>query len=212
MGAKAFYAHDRSNSKGVAIILKRGLKASVSNFIPDPEGRFIILKIKLDEEFFTLINVYAPTQNEGSVQGDFMTRLNSAMQDIEITDLLIGGDFNIQIFSNSPPSTCPSRSPSNRATYLAHITDMLSQYDLSDVWSHRHPGSNKPTFHRGSQSSRLDYWFLPNHLLTSIADMSITPNPLSDHSLISVDLGNTQEKRGPGYWRFNNQLLQDPNS
>lgn len=42
-----------------------------------------------------------------------------------------------------------------------------------------------------------------------ISDFTILPHPLSDHSTLSVTVGLPHEARGPGFWRFNNQLLQD---
>lgn len=129
--------------------------------IYDPEGRFIILQIIIDEDVLTLINVYAPTQSEGSEQASFLERLNTAVDELEISDVFMGGDFNIHIPSNSEQSEVNLRSSSHRATYINRIQAFLSQYDIADVWSYKFPLSNSPTFHRNAQSSTLDYWFIP---------------------------------------------------
>lgn len=215
-GAKATYAHGRSNSKGVAILFKRGFNPTVSNVVKDPEGRFLIMQIVVEGESLTLINVYAPTQSEGTEQSNFLENLNSTIDDLEISDVLMGGDFNIHIHQNSGQSARGShlgdsnpRSSSQRSRYITSIHALLDQYHLADAWLHKFPRANRSTFHRGSQNSILDYWFLPCHMLDSISNFSITPHPLSDHSILSVSIGLIPQDRGPGYWRFNNQLLED---
>ena len=57
---------------------------------------------------------------------------------------------------------------------------------------------------------RLDYIFVSNSLHTSVTQIEIIPSLLSDHSAVILKLrplvGN---KRGPGYWKFNNSLTND---
>lgn len=216
-GARAFYAHGRSNSKGVCILFRRGFTPVISQIISDPEGRFLILQIKVEDVCLSLANIYAPTQNEGIEQSNFLERFNSTLDNLEVTNIFLGGDFNTHIpltYDRTSPDLNQSgdalRHSSHRATYWARINALLNQYDISDAWLHKYPNSNRFTFHRGSQHSKLDYWFVPNHLLPSISDFTIMPSPLSDHSILSVLVEITPGKRGPGYWRFNNQLLQDP--
>lgn len=201
----------------MAIFFKKGLNPKVLNTIPDPEGRFLILQIALGEEHITLINVYAPTQNEGSEQINFLENLSSTIADLEITDVFMGGDFNVQIHQNpcqttSEHSTGPSslRPVSQRARYIARITAFLDHLIISDAWYHKYPRSNQSTFHRGSQHSTLDYWFIPRYMMDSISNSTVKPHPLSDHSLLSLTLESNPQERGPGYWRFNNQFLEHP--
>lgn len=40
--------------------------------------------------------------------------------------------------------------------------------------------------------------------------MDITPEPLSDHSMVSIHFKIPTMLRGPGFWRMNNSLLHDP--
>lgn len=130
----------------------------------------------------------------------------------------MGGDFNIQLHQNGPNSPLgsnlgenPSRPSSQRARYIATITTLLNQYQLADVWPHKFPRTNCSTFHRGSQHSTLDYWFIPQRLLDHVSKYTISPQPLSDHSTLSLLVGINPQGKGPGYWKFDNQLLEDTN-
>lgn len=91
------------------------------------------MQIQIEEEPITLVNLYAPTQSEGASQAEFMTKLNSELQDLEISDLFIGGDFNIQIPNSHTEYNDTSRGTSNRTIYVHQIMDVLSQYELSDA-------------------------------------------------------------------------------
>lgn len=215
-GAKVIYAHGRSNSKGVAILFKRGFNPQIYKIIQDPEGRFLIAQILLEGEHLTLINIYAPTQNEGSEQVTFLENLNSIIDDLDILEVFMAGDFNIQLHQKSRQSTTgitsgdQLRSPSHRDRYITSLKNLLDQYHLGDAWTHKFPQSKQSTFHRGSQKSTLDYWFIPRHMLDSISTLTVSPHPLSDHSILSLTVGVSPQERGPGYWRFNNLLLEDP--
>lgn len=217
-GSKAYYAHGRSNSRGVAVLFKRGFNPKVNNILRDSEGRYLLLQITIEGEIFTLLNIYAPTQNEGIEQIHFIENLDSVLDNFEISNLFMGGDFNTQMCSPQKEVSRDdntggdnSRPQSQRAIYISRIEALLNHYDIADTWAHKFPNQNRSTFHRGKQSSTLDYWFLPNHLLDSVSSFTISPHPLSDHSLLLLSVGVSPHERGPGYWRFNNQLLEDSN-
>lgn len=55
----------------------------------------------------------------------------------------------------------------------------------------------------------LDYWFIPHCLQTPETSMEIIPYPLSDHSILLLEVGPSTNQRAPGHWRFDNVLLGD---
>ena len=61
-GAKVFYSHGVSNSRGVAILMPNNLDFVVQQEISDKNGRFILLDILIDDIRLILVNVYAPTK------------------------------------------------------------------------------------------------------------------------------------------------------
>lgn len=73
----------------------------------------------------------------------------------------------------------------------------------------KNPGSSRGTFHRNSYSSPLDYFFAPEFLLPTITSVLITPEPLSDHCVVSMEVNTPPMVKGPGHWRFDNTLLAD---
>ena len=57
---------------------------------------------------------------------------------------------------------------------------------------------------------RLDYIFVSSTLQESVRQIEIIPSVLSDHSAVILKLRPlVGDKRGPGYWKFNNSLVND---
>lgn len=203
-GGPAVLCHGRSNSKGVAILLPKGSNFSTTRTIKDPEGRFIILQLTREQESITLVNVYASTSNEAANQNILIEKISENLEQLEIQELFIGGDFNIKLDEQNGDSNLA------RDAYVNKIQALLGDYALVDVWKSKNPSSSRGTFHRNTYSARLDYLFAPEYLLPSITAVQILAEPLSDHCVVTMKVNIPSTQRGPGYWRLNNQLLKDP--
>ena len=53
-------SHGSPNSCGVAIHFKKGFDCTISSKPLDPLRRYIILKVKIKDKMYLLIDVYAP--------------------------------------------------------------------------------------------------------------------------------------------------------
>ena len=61
----------------------------------DPLGRFIILKIQIDDKVYVLVNIYAPNKDKDLIQ--FFRKLHGLLQmeDLDSEEnIILGGDFN----------------------------------------------------------------------------------------------------------------------
>lgn len=182
-GGTVIYAHGLSNSRGVAILFKRAFNPQIISKVTDQEGRFLLIQIQRNSEIMALINIYAPTQSEPRLQLAFMDLLDSTTADLDAHNIFMGGDFNAHMDDK------PSGPNPNKQIYLDRINSLTSALNLSDSWKQRNPNSHKGTFHRGQYSARLDYWFLSSHLLPSVSSFEVDPHPLSDHSMLTIDIG-----------------------
>ena len=59
-----FYSHSSCNSKGVAILLRKGLDIKVAECKKDDNGQFIALNISYENNSFILANIYAPNTDK----------------------------------------------------------------------------------------------------------------------------------------------------
>ena len=71
-GGKIFYSHGTAHSKGVCTLLNPSCTFQLSSIQTDPQGRFLIAKIIIEEECY-ITNVYAP--NDYRNQDDFTKTL-----------------------------------------------------------------------------------------------------------------------------------------
>ena len=112
-----------------------------------------------------------------------------------------------------------TRRQTRRSTYGAKkkqlidsILNLCNSFNLVDLWRKLHPNESLFTWHQNASAiqCRLDYWLVSKHLLTQGKECTITPVSFSDHSAVSFNIQSDDFiKRGPGFFKFNNSLLND---
>ena len=60
----------------------------------DNEGRLILIKCKINNNNYTIINVYCPTKDNVKGQNKFLSQLKEIIDIHSDENLIIGGDFN----------------------------------------------------------------------------------------------------------------------
>jgi len=203
-----FFSHGTSNSRGVCIMIPNNIPCDIQDKIIDDEGRYIILKVKIETQIFILCNVYAPTREYKLQQINFTKNLKSALLPFENENLLVGGDFNLYLNPKLDKLDTMSNKGDN-PVYRNEILSLLDSMAISDAWRNLYPLSRRYTWHSHGKSSRLDYWFISEHLLNNLTEYKIMPGLHSDHSILKINLGHNNLNRGRGYWKFNNNLLHD---
>ena len=182
---------------------------SVLHTIPDPLGRFIISKIKVDDKVYVLVNIYAPNKDKESVQ--FFRKLHTLLQ-IENLDseenIILGGDFNCPLNSNLDKR---GRIMIPRKSVVNSIECVQNELDLVDIWRVKNPETRSYTWSQKSPTilCRLDFWLISNNLCDFVNSTDIIPAIRTDHAAISLILGEIGEAKGPGMWKMNVSLLYD---
>ncbi|CAM2101937.1 unnamed protein product [Caretta caretta] len=119
-----------------------------------------------------------------------------------------GRDFNTTLEERDHSGTeqCPAAADTLR--------EIVEHHSLVDIWCDHHPDDTSTfTFvrveaHRSSHS-RLDRIYLSCFHLSRAHSFSIRLASFSDHHLATVIASLCAERLGPGYWHFNNSLLED---
>lgn len=207
-GGPVYYCHVTSNSKGVLILVARGLDLEVVRQIDDAEGRVLLLEAKFGQNTLVIGSLYAPTADAQEEQNRFMDFLEESLVELSPVNIILGGDLNVALNHSQDRQNSPC-SPLYGEAMRQRVLTLMDETDLIDAWRSRNPGTQQFTFHRGTQASRIDYWLVSSHLVDLVFDSTITPVALSDHSLMTLSLGVQQPRRGPGLWRFDHSLLGD---
>ena len=87
---ECIFSSGTSNSRGVAILFSKSLDFKIHNYISDPEGNYIKCYLSVEDNRFTLINLYGPNKDTPV----FSETILNIAETIENTNLMICGDFN----------------------------------------------------------------------------------------------------------------------
>ena len=63
-GVENYCSHGSSNSGGVAVLIKNGVDCIIHSTIVDPSGRYLILKVEIEDKSYILTNIYAPNKDK----------------------------------------------------------------------------------------------------------------------------------------------------
>ena len=208
-GSDLILSHGRSaNQGGVAVMLPSGYGGKVKLASIQRSDRIIVFELEWSDEQYFIVSVYAPNSNQPREQAKFIDELEERLRDLpEMSRVFLCGDFNMHLspldtsadFVNSPPA--------------AQLTQMLDRFGLVDVWRYTYPGLSGFTWRRGGtaldQQSRIDFFFISSSTLRSqgISKIEIRPGHKSDHNMLVLEMNIQNQQRGPGVWRFNNNLL-----
>ena len=207
-GGKAFFSHGTNHSKGVTTLINPSVNCKVVKVTSDIQGRFIILKLSLEEKVSVLVNIYPP--NDLAQQVAFFKRLNQQLEEFAQDTIVIGGDFNRALTSNDKRGGKPV---SKKSAVIQEISTVCDVYNLTDAW--RSLNKDKQCFTWRTKSfriqCRLDFFLVSQELIQSTKKCEIVYAPESDHSTVSLvfQSNHLNQKRGPGFWKFNTALLKD---
>ena len=207
-GSKIFYSHGSSTARGVAILMPLHHNFDVTELWKDTQGRILALTLKSDDIHLNIANIYAPTKDKVNEQLNTLNELDLNLQLAE-SPFILGGDFNTCL---NPILDKEGGKIEVKSKYTEKLQFMLDDYNIFDTWRTLNPNSKRFTWRQNHPiiQSRLDYFFASGELFYNIKDIKIKPSIKTDHSLLEIKLtfGNEQ-KRGPGFWKFNSALLRD---
>ena len=215
LGRKNNFSHGTSFSSGVALLIPKQLTLyfEIKDIITDQYGRLILVECVIHNNPVILISVYFPTKDKPREQTEFLDYVKQLLYNYNGQNIIIGGDFNICLNLEMDKH---GGSTERESTYVKNLKALMQETNLINIWRVRNPQirrySRREMSKKGLVQSRIDFWLVSVALEYQIKSTSIKPGNSSDHSIIKlgIELLETQ-KRGKGYWKFNNSLLRDQN-
>lgn len=195
----------KKGARGVAIFVSKKYQRQVEHVEKDKEGRYIIIKVKIEDKIYTIINVYA--NNSPHERAELLQRLKGKVMKHDMN--IIGGDFNIWqsvLDVNKNMTWCNDIS---RKTFFEFKRDC----DVVDIWRQRY--ANVQVFSRHQfvknvmKQSRIDLFLTSMSLNNRVVNISYQPTTISDHCILIMKMDFEQVQRGPGVWILNNTFLED---
>lgn len=200
------YSATYSNySRGVAILIKKGLPWTLLKTVSDPEGRYVLVLGTLYNKPLLIVNSYAPNVDDVS----FFPKLWHAIQLMGAVDLIWGGDFNT-VLSLTMDRVGLSRTHHPLAADA--LRTIIHDNRLVDTWRRLHPTVKEGTCitQHHNAWSRLDFWLLSPMAHAHVQSVSHLPCTLSDHSPVLMAVTVPLPYRQPFKWRLPYNSLFDP--
>ena len=214
-GGKIYFSHGEFNLKGVAILIPKNLEeiCDILTVKTDDEGRLIIIECKMENNIIVLMNLYCPTKDHINAQKNFLKTIKAEIENKGDKNLIIAGDLNTYL---NPTLDKKGDRIETQSSFSLKLNELCEEYMLHvHIWRVRNPNSKiftrRQKCKNGLVQSRLDYFLTSIGISYLIKKSEIKPGNCSDQSIISItlDLLDTP-KRGRSYWKFNNDLLNDP--
>lgn len=149
-----FSSYKNGKKRGVAILISNSLNFECVSEIKDKDGRFVLVKGKLEHKEVTFLNVYAPPPGNDVA---FLKKVFDLIASETYGTLICAGDFNMLL--NSRLDTTNKNRKKNSAEKM--VVKILQDLGLIDVWRNIHRCERGYTFHstRHGAYSRIDYFF-----------------------------------------------------
>ena len=141
-------SHRSPNSRGVAILFRKGVDCVIHSKILDPLGRYVILKAEIKDKMYVLINIYAPNKDTNIV--DFLNNLQTILQKENLDEeesIILGEDFNCPI---NPVLDKKGGILLPRKSVISTIDCLCDDLDLIDIWRVKNPTTKSFTWSQNS--------------------------------------------------------------
>ena len=125
-GLKSIFSTFSSQSVGVGILFNNNTDFEISKQYVDPLRRFILADTKVENKIITLVNVYAPNQDEPK----FFTKIVDLLMNFSCEETIFGGDFNLVL--NIEKDKRGGKQTIN-ARSRAKVFSLMRNMDLIDV-------------------------------------------------------------------------------
>ena len=196
-GGKIYYSHGVSNARGVAILIGNRFVGEVLEVIRDTEGQFLILKCKIDDMLFGIMNGYAPNQDKP----EFFECLFNKVSSMNFVNCIIGGDLNLVLDIEKDAKECKTNNYKSQKV----VNCFLENEQMCDAFRTIFPNAQRYMHFKRSPfcAARLDMFLMSMNLVGSIEKYEIEALGYSDHSVVVMVINMDQFEKGPGNWHLN---------
>ena len=136
-----FLSGNKTNSRGVAVLLNKNFEYEVISTKIDTDGNYINIRLKLDTLTLNLTTVYGPNTDDP----EFFMFIKNFIENQQTDYSIICGDFNLVLDPDLDSFNYKHiNNPKVRQTVLKVIND----YDLCDIYRNLHSSTKRYTWRR----------------------------------------------------------------
>ena len=193
-------------ARGVLIWIRPGVPFQKTGCTIDPEGRFVVVRGRLDGRDLALTSVYAPNVE----QGKFLAELSNRLANFMIHPIILGGDFNciadVGLDRSHPPL---KESPVYRLA--KQYTTWQTEWGLVDSWRRHNPAGRDYSFFSSIHQLhvRLDTFLCSAATQEAVQGVEYLARTVSDHNPALLTLQWDRAKSSIPTWRLKPEALEE---
>ena len=201
-----FFSNSNSkHSRGVVTLINKRLNACIKSTYKDEFGRKLLLNVEINNSNVSLLNLYAPSLLKDRIQ--YFSKMQKWLCNKlpKQYHVIVDGDMN------ATGSTIDRIDTSNEPCTKTY-KHFKSMSNLHDAWKYIHPNTRDYSYIDPKTSagiSRIDHILTTPSLLSHISTAIIKLAPTPDHKAVIIKFDTNHNRRGKGYWKLNNLLLND---
>ena len=158
------YSAGKDKSSSIAILFRKNTQFEVNKISEDENGRFLLVNGTKDDKNVTLCNIYVPSGPQKFKERKlFFENLKDSISEFQPDNskLILGGDFNCVTDVDLDRSRMVSKTDSS----VNKLKNILSNFQLKDIWRYQNPDKKEFTFYSNvGTGSRLDKFYLTKEL------------------------------------------------
>ena len=202
-GGEIFCSNNKDRKRGTAVLFNK-VPIQIHNLRKDKEGNLLALDLDLFSRKITLVNLYAPNEDDPG----FFYHVEQTITELKNTAVIITGDWNlVQDFEKDTKNYLKL----NNCRAHRAVLKLKENRGMVDPWRQMNPSTRRFTWFQKTppKCSRLDFFLVSEDIYPLVRKAEILPGYRSDHSFVLLGIRTIMEDRGPGVWKFNNELLKE---
>ena len=203
-GGDIIFNHGTSASRGLAVLMKKGMKNAIKNIYKDEEGRTIVFDILENDTLVTIVALYAPNVDCPKYFQDISFQIKERSE-----NKILIGDFNLAL----DVELDRKNTYYNNNKSLEVVQSLMEEYCLVDVWRLQNGETREYSwFKRGEhlqKASRIDFALVSLGLDQKAKALTYLPSIMSDHRPLYMVIDLQYSERGVGFWKLNTKYLHE---
>ena len=189
----------------MSILLSNNLKIDHVNVKTCSEGKKLLVNLSINNVYYTIVSLYAPNNIENRIQ--FLKQasqwiIKNSQHDSHV---IVAGDMNCVYDINDRSSGKIDKSSK-------YFLQLKSDIKICDLWRTVNPqGKAYIYIPPGDRNvgSRIDYIMSTDALKIIVSSVDIITAPVPDHKAVVATFKHSNTRRGKGYWKINNSILNN---
>ena len=152
---RLYQSNGTSNSRGVAIGIKKNVEFKLIDEYKDNEGRLLLINVEINNVIYTIRNIYAP--NNMNKRNTFFKQVDISINEHSIGQIILAGNYN-DILSKIDIQKLYQSKKFDKP--LHNLKSMIKSHKLIDIWRQKKTKLKHNVSGTGKVNQRQQKYFI----------------------------------------------------